>query len=53
MRSFEAKLAQAIVPSNKDAILGAIGLVVDGKGIMQIQSIGHQNIRSIDLTHGR
>lgn len=53
MESFEAKLAQAISPSNKDAILGAIGLVVDAKGMMQTQSSENQDIRSMDLTHGR
>lgn len=53
MKYFEAKLAQAIVPSNRDAILGAIGLVIDAKGIMQTQSIERQDVRSIDLIRGR
>jgi hypothetical protein len=35
MESFEAKLAQVTVPNNMEGILGAIGLVVDAKGMLQ------------------
>lgn len=40
MESFEARLAQATAPDNREGILGAIGLVVDAKGMVRTQRSG-------------
>lgn len=40
MESFEAKLAQATAPNEIEGILGAIGLVINAKGMVQSPSSG-------------
>lgn len=45
MQSFEAKLAQATAPNNREGILGAIGLVVNAKGMAQNLSSGFWEVR--------
>lgn len=34
MESFEVKLAQATAPNKREGILGAIGLVINDKGMV-------------------
>lgn len=40
MESFEAKLARATASNNQEALLGAIGLVVDSRGMAKNPSSG-------------